>query len=226
MIERQPRDGPVVRAHFQAVVVDGEEIGHQRSMGHRHAQREPGAARGELQVGEPVRVRARQVPRGWLEGEVGVAAGNLEVQPFGGLAHPVAERLGTQGGAGVGGDQHAAHVFDIAVPAAERRGQRHRRGHQACILAGEEAADEVRIALRHQADPIAGQQARGQQPPAQYERLFTQPTPGQGLGQFSAWGIDVHARLARGGVVERLGDGGEVRAPERAVGSGGRRRHA
>ncbi len=53
VIERQPGDGAVRRPDLQPVFADGRDIGHQGAVGHRHAQREAGAARGELQVGHP-----------------------------------------------------------------------------------------------------------------------------------------------------------------------------
>ncbi len=116
-------------------------------------------------------------------------------------------------------------MLDIALLAAERRGQRQWRGDQPRVLAGEEGSDEVAIRLGDDAHPISRDQTRAQKAFAELDRLVTQRAIGRDLEQLSALGVQVDAGHPLGGIVQRVGDGGEVGQPNGAMWVGGRWRH-
>ncbi len=194
-------------------------------MGHRHAQREAGAARGELQVGQPVHVRAGQVGPVIDGRDVADGARELQVQAGAGLLDPFPKAGRPEGGAGAGGLEHASDMLDIGRPPPEGSRQRQGRRDQASVLAGEEGADEVAVGLGDQADPVARLQARGEQSAAQAHGLIPHIAIGQGFDQLAARRIDIHAGADGGRVVQRLGDGAEVGLPEGAIRGCRRRSH-
>ena len=74
----------------------------------------------------------------------------------------------------------------ISVLAAKRRRQGNRRGHQAGVLAGEEGAQEIAVALGGEGHPVAARKAERQQTMGQGPRLRRQVHIGQNLGQLAA----------------------------------------
>jgi hypothetical protein len=215
VVERQPGYGAVEPGRGPGLGERGG-VGHQGPLGDRDAEREAGAARGELQITEAFGIGRGQRDAVGL-GQVGELAHDLHVQASRGFGEPGGEVVRGEAGASGGGLHHPAHVGDVDILAAERSGQRERHRRQAGVLAGEEGAQEIAVAGRRQRHPVAGHEAGGQQARGHGERLVAQVAIGQHLAGLAAQRMDVEAGGLAGRVVQRLGHRAEAAKAEVAV---------
>ena len=162
-------------------------IGHQRRLGHRHAQREAGAAGRELQVAEAVRIRARQATLAAARGR----SARAPATPGPGLRRPRRTRRRATAGAKAARaparDQHPPDVGDIGLLAAERGGQ----GQWARGPARRTGRRRRRAGSRRRSRPPGrpGRPAPGRRraaAPPDRPRLLAQVGVGQHFGEFAA----------------------------------------
>ena len=205
VIERQPGGETIALGDFQAVLTDRAQVGHHRPVRHRDRMREARAAGRELQVGQIVSRRRRQLDlRGLDAHELADATEEGQLHVRGRFAHPAFEGIRRDDRSGADAFKHAADVLEVGLLAAERDWQRQRRRHQPGHLAGEERAHEIAIGVGQQADAVAMLQSGRQQPPGQAARLFEQARVRQRFGELAAPGIEVKTRRGSGRAVQRM----------------------
>jgi hypothetical protein len=114
-------------------------------------------------------------------------------------------------------------MLDVGFLAPERRRQGNGRRREAGVLAGEEGAQEVAVAVGGDRHPVSRREAQRQQTAGQRARLIAQQGIGEHFDQFAAQGMEVDPRRLIRRIVQGLGYGGEVPLADRPVGGGGRR---
>ena len=121
---------------------------------------------------------------------------------------------------GITGLEQALKLRHIGLVPADFHRCRQRHGNQAGILAGKEKADEIRIGLGDQRHAITARHAKPKQFVRQIDGLLTQfPIADTGVDSAAA-GVIVGSGRALRGVVERLGQSGEVGGAKRQLVAG------
>ena len=112
-----------------------------------------------------------------------------------------------------------AQMADVGLAAAEVHRGRQRHRHQAGVLAGVEHHREIGMGVGHQGQALAAAERR--QALRQLQGARPQIAVGQAGGQGAAAVVEIEAGVARGGVVQGLGQGREVGTSQRDAAGGG-----
>ncbi len=216
MVEGQPRHAPVVGLDVEPVIHHAGQIAQHRVLRDHHTSRKAGAPGRVLQISRFPGAAGPQlaVMLGQLV-ECGGRSRKGEAHAVGRLAQEAQELARRHRRRGIATPQQAAQPGDIGrmAPKIDRRRQGDR--HEPRVLAGEEEAQEVRVGLGDHGDARAARQGQRQQAAGELVRLQPERPIGEHRRELAAAGIEVRARLALGGVIQRIREACEIGAPQR-----------
>ena len=211
MVPRQPRDTAIIGIAIEVhpLAVPGEVV-EQRTVRDRDAVGKTGRAAGILQVADRVGVERGQLRR-WrrLGGEAGVVLPAAAVALCRGARHcgdfgRVEQRLGVRAA------ELDGKLVDVIVLAAKagRQGQRYRPDPG--IDRPAEQRGEFGAGFGNQREAVARREAGDDQAAGHSQRIAAQFAERVGAGQAPARIVEIEPARTAGGIVQRLGKGGEI----------------
>ncbi len=207
MIERQPRERPVIRNDLEAVTQDPAGIGDDRALRNQNALGFGSRTRRILDIGRFFRAEGNKLgDRRRCVAQFLVAHHQLHARLFSRMSD-MRRKVGSGNGCTrLGGPQHPGDPVDIGVHAADMHAVGHGAWNQSGILTAEEGFNEFRSGLGDEADPVATLQIEPGKPARHGNSALAQAAIRHDLGELPARGVEIETGNALGSIVEPLSE--------------------